>query len=259
GDAGGTGDAGATDGGGDAGGGDAGATGGGNCPNNYDPMGAAGWTKTYSASFTWSGDTASSGTATETGLGPQTLVDGSSGYAYTDSISTSGESYAVTTYVGCDRDGDEGMFIVAWDGTYDGNMSGIPIAVDVNADLTPPRKYLPAGYQLGALGSWDYSYSLNLTYQMDTGAPTSSPYTIYGSYVEAGFTDLTLFDGTTVSAYKLVNTYTKNDGTTETNGYIEQYWVAGLGLVQETHVNMDTGATIASKVLTGYSGLTIMD
>lgn len=255
---------GVTDGGADGGGvedggsPDGGGTGGLGCPNDYHPLGTPGWTKTYSASFSWSGE-AAEGTATESGLGAQTLPDGSSGWAYQDSTSTSAEGYDVTTYVGCDLNGDEGMFIVGWEGSYQASLGGFPLPFDVDARLSPARKYLPAGYELGAVGSWSYSYTLDLTYQGDSGGPTSQPYTIAGTYAEAGFQELTLFDNTTVQAYKLVNTYAKTDTTATVNGYIEQWWVKGLGLVKENHVNMDTGATIASKTLSSYSGLSITE
>lgn len=69
--------------------------------------------------------------------------------------------------------------------------------------------------------------------------------------------DITLFNGETVTAYKLVNSYSQAGSTGTTNGYIEQWWVRGLGLVKENHINMDTGAQIASKELTSYTGLSI--
>ncbi|MCK6507975.1 hypothetical protein L6R53_32180 [Myxococcota bacterium] len=253
---------GGTDGGGtDGGGGDGGgATGGSDCPHDYHPLATPGWTKTYDATFSFSGQ-AAKGTATEMGLGATTLPDGSSGWAYQDATTTSGESYDVTTYVGCNVGGDEGMFVVGWEGSYDmliGGFLAMPYAVD--AELSPARKYLPAGYELGAVGSWSYVYTLNVLATGDTGGPQSNPYSISGAYAEAGFQDITLFDGTTVNAYKLVNTYTKTDQTGQAvNGYIEQWWVRGLGLVKETHVNMDTGSEIASKTLTGYTGLSVME
>lgn len=256
GDGGGGGDAGGTDGGG----GDGGGSGLSGCPHAYHPLSSSGWSKTFTASFSASGGTASSGTATEQGLGSRTLPDGSSGWAYRDSTSTSGESYDVTTYVGCDKNGDEGMFIVAWDGNLTTSIGGVSSATySVDASLSSPRKYLPSADELGSLGAWAFSYTLAVDATDSSGQVTTNNYSITGTYTEGGTSSLTLFDGTSVSAYRLINTYSKVDSTGQTvNGYIEQYWVKGLGLVKEVHVNADTGATIASKTLSAYSGLSVI-
>ncbi len=249
---------GGSDGGDDGGGG--GSTGGDSCPNLYHPLDESGWSKTFSASFSGSGGTAESGTATEQGLGARTLPDGSAGWAYKDTTTTAGESYDVTTYVGCNLSGDEGMFIVGWDGTYTMLVGGFyAMSYSVEASLSSPRKYLPAGGEIGAVGAWSFNYTLSVQATDAEGAVTSNPYSMAGDYTEGGFTSLTLFDGTTVNAYRLINIYSKVDNTGKTvNGYIEQHWVKGLGLVKETHVDADTGATIASKTLTAYSGLSVI-
>ncbi len=252
-DGGGT-DGGGTDGGGsDGGGGDGGGPD--YCHNDYDPLHETGWTKTFTATFSVLGDASATGTATESGLGMTTLPDGTEGYAYTDSITGTNETFDVTTYVACDPGSDEGMFVVGWAGLY--SAYGF-VTMDIDASLEPGRPYLPPQYALGSVGSWDYAYNLYVdTTDPSTGTPTSYLTQTSGTYNEAGFQDITLFNGETVSAYKVVNTYTQVSDLGTVNGYIESYWVKGLGLVKEVHLNMDTGATIASKDLTSYTGLTI--
>ncbi len=252
---GGSSDGGSSDGGSsDGGSGDGGGPG--YCHHDYHPLHETGWTKTFSATFSFIGDANSTGTATESSFGITTLPDGTEGYSYLDETTVSGgESYSVTTYVACDPGSEEGMFVVAWDGSYD--FGGF-LAYTVDATLSSPgRQYLPPEYALGAVGSWDYSYSLNIDAVDGTGKSSPNPYTVTGSYAEAGIQSYTLFNGETVDAYKLVNTYQQVGQLGTVNGYIEQWWVKGLGLVKEVHLDMDTGSTIASKELTSYSGLTI--
>jgi hypothetical protein len=73
-------------------------------------------------------------------------------------------------------------------------------------------------------------------------------------------TELTLFDGTTVSAYKLTNNSLiisdSGFGTSEQDIYIEQYWVKGLGMVKETFEDQTEGTILMTKELSAYSGLT---
>jgi hypothetical protein len=40
------------------------------------------------------------------------------------------------------------------------------------------------------------------------------------------------------------------------NGELEQWYVEGLGLVEEQNTNLDDGSDVMSRVLTSYSGLT---
>ena len=83
---------------------------------------------------------------------------------------------------------------------------------------------------------------------------------VSGTYSDAGMTELTLFDGTTVTAYKLTNNSLiisdSGFGTSEQDIYIEQYWVKGLGMVKETFEDQTEGTILMTKELSAYSGLT---
>ena len=70
---------------------------------------------------------------------------------------------------------------------------------------------------------------------------------------------ITLFDGSTVEAYKVVNTFTITSDTEVQEGYVEQYWVRGLGMVKEIYIDAATQAVHMSKDLSGYSGLSVVE
>ncbi|WP_274961840.1 hypothetical protein, partial [Thioclava electrotropha] len=122
------------------------------------------------------------------------------------------------------------MFVTGWEGDINYIISDLlPIAVPygVDATLSSPRQYLPPEYAVGAMGTWDYAYTLNiLASESEGGEPQTTTYTVEGTFAEVGFEDYILFDGTTVEAYNLTNSYTMTEeglfGTTVTTGYIEQ-------------------------------------
>ena len=67
--------------------------------------------------------------------------------------------------------------------------------------------------------------------------------------------------GGTYQAYKLTNSYhmAMTDMGSEMDGYAEQYWIKGLGLVDEIHYDLSTSDIYFSRELTSYSGLAPSD
>ncbi len=227
------------------------------CTHAYHPIHDAGWSKTFSATYN-----GQSGTATEEGLGNI----GDDLYAYRDTISAGTDSYSVQVTVGCDYDG-EGMYVLNWAGDYSMTVFDIlPMGGTVSSELSPSRKYLPAEYAVGSTGSWSYSYSSNMTWTMDSGGlggdtgAQGGTVTYTGTYSELGFESYTLPGGESVQAYKLINEYTSSGDVMGApipqEGYIEQWWVKGLGMVKEvSYDNADTSTPLMTKTLTAFTGL----
>jgi hypothetical protein len=247
--------------GGDEGGDDGGTTEVDYCHNMYHPIHQTGWTKEYYAVY--NDEEAEAATY---GLTPLSTEEGSETFQYRDVVAVpSGESYDVTLTVTCDPSGGEGLFMDAWSGEINYIISDLlPIAstYSVEATVSSPRQYLPPEYAIGAVGNWDYSYSLSILASEGSGStPTEVLYEVEGTYAEVGFEEFTLYDGTTVEAYKLTNSYTMVEeglfGDTVTTGFIEQHFVKGLGLVKEKHSDSENGSIILLKSLTSYSGLEI--
>ncbi len=227
------------------------------CTNAWHPVHKTGWTKTFTASYE-----GSTGTATEVGLGATTSPDGEFYYQYQDSITNAGgEGYDVTVTVACDLGADEGMFMLGWSGTYTYLLFDfIPTTDQVVATHSDPRRYFSPEWAVGSEGSWDYAYDLNITQYMSGSSKANYVVQqVSGTYADAGTDELTLFDGTTVTAYKLTNNSLiisdSGFGTTKQDIYIEQYWVKGLGLVKETFEDQTEGTTLMTKELSGYTGL----
>ena len=127
--------------------------------------------------------------------------------------------------------------------------------------LNPPRRYLSPEFAVGGEGGWSYSYTLNINAVDPNFGPMPQTWLANGAYADLGTEELTLQTGDTVSAYKVSNTYTIEDqsnplGGETTEAYMEQWWVKGLGLVKEVHIDAG-GATLLSKDLISYTGLTI--
>ncbi|MFT5682049.1 MAG: hypothetical protein ACI8RZ_002967 [Myxococcota bacterium] len=228
------------------------------CTNAWHPVHLSGWTKTFTATYE-----GASGTATEVGLGATTGPDGEYYYRYQDTISnTSGSGYDTTVTVACDLGADEGMFMLGWEGTYTYLLfEFIPMTDQVSATHSNPRRYFSPEWAVGSEGTWDYGYDLNIVqYAAGGKKPSYVLQQVSGTYADAGIADLELFDGTTVTAYKLTNNsliVSKNKfGSTKQDIYIEQYWVKGLGLVKETFEDQTEGTILLSKELSAYTGLT---
>jgi hypothetical protein len=263
------------------------------CQNDYHPIHTSGWTKTFSA--TYEGSVA---TATEVGLGP-VQWNGQTVYAYKDTMSATESGlfgpiqtgWDTTVYVSCDFDGEEGMFMRGWEGSAtQKNFLGFPTSYEVEATLSPYRRYLSPEYAVGAEGSWSYDYQLNINAvenqcidgqdndfdgavdaadpdcansKKEDGSPSAPQVQseqVSGSYLDAGFENITILAGTaqqqTVMAYKVVNTVTQTDRLGQpSESYIEQYWVKGLGMVKEDFLDA-TGSIVLSKELSAMTGLT---
>ena len=200
---------------------------------------------------TFNGD---SGTATEEGLGPV----GDDVYAYRDIIATASNSFDVQVTAGCDYAG-EGMFTLDWAGSF--TLNGL-LTGQISANLQPHRQYLPPEYAIGSSGSWEYSYQNQMEWAFD-GEEGTTPATVTftGVYSELGFESYTLPTGESVQAYKLINEYTTSGdlfgAPIPQEGYIEQWWVKGLGLVKEvSYDNADPSVPLMTKTLSSFTGLT---
>ena len=260
----GSGDGGSGDGGsGDGTGDDGGPT---VCTNAWLPVDKTGWSKTYAVTFD-----GASGTGTETGQGLLASHPKSSlGEVYGVSvlIETSSWTYNVIESIGCDTEG-EGMYLYDYAGDWGFSIIGFPLTGTVTASLSPYRRFLPPEYAVGASGNWNYSYTTTLETVMDSGSgggggPTTSSLAYEGTFAEAGVSSMVLQTGETVMAYKLVNTYIREGqppfgAPMPASGYIEQWYVKGLGLVKEVNIDDAKPDPILTKELVSYSGLSIIE
>jgi hypothetical protein len=85
-----------------------------------------------------------------------------------------------------------------------------------------------------------------------------------GTFVEAGISSMVLDTGDEVMAYKVTNTFVRNGqpplgAPMPASGYIEQWYVKGLGLVKEVTIDDAQPEPILTKELTSYSGLEIIE
>jgi len=131
---------------------------------------------------------------------------------------------------------------------------------------TPAFRYLPDESEVNGIGSWTYSYDMSL-YESAQGMDLGSA-TVSGTFVELGMVSVSV-DGQSVDGYRLTNTYLFDYpgldfglgdpmGAFVREGYVDQVWVAGVGLYSEEHVaNYSDGTSFtASKQLDSISGLT---
>ena len=230
------------------------------CATMYHPIHESGWTKEYIAR-----QNGVEGLAREEGLGT-VMENGIEVYQYQDTLETYHSSWFgtethgwdMTISVSCNHNDQQGMFLLGWTGTFRSDDTWGQWQ-EMTAKHDEPRKYLPSEYTLGYEGSWSYDYDILLDVQISGGSYPSAQ-NISGTYQEVGFQSITLFNGEVVDAYKLVHSFTMNteDGDS-IQGYIEQYWVKGLGLVKEVYINPIDASEILSKELSAYSGLEIIE
>ncbi len=221
------------------------------CSHTWHPIHATGWSKEFEVTYQ-----GSEGIAYEEGLGTIGGKKGAEIYGYTDRIETGGNEYDVAISVGCDHDG-EGMFVLDWAGDYNYEIfAGFGIPGTIEAALTPYRRYLPPEYAVGFSGNWDYDYDLEMLVVQEGKRPEEWNSKATGTFAEVGLVSISLLDGTDVEAYHLTNTY-EMVGDIAMAGYIDQWWVNGLGLVRETNT-ADDGTVLISRDLTDYDGLTII-
>ncbi len=214
---------------------DGGTTGGGTTTpegicNPWDPMDAAGASKIFDV-------TADGATGTEeiSVIGDATSpVTGQSTFKYIAQLGplSDGREYSGSVYVSCEADG---MYMVEWSQIYTDSSGSYTVSgVD-----SPGRKYLPDPATLGYVGSWNYSYTMDITVDY-SGKPYSLPMRVDGTYSELGFEEIEV-SGVSYEAYKLHNAYTiafdglSGYGAFTRSGDIYLYYVEGLGQVYEEH------------------------
>jgi hypothetical protein len=215
------------------------------CTNTYDPLEAPGYIRYYDVRVF-----DSPGTGQQEGWGTGYGPTGDPAYVMNDQVSTDQAGWDGSVYIGCDVGGIPGMYMEEWDVSAEtstvgslGSLSSIP---------SDPRRYLPSDAEIGSGASWSYSYSSSVTY---SSLPLTM--TVDGVYSELAPETVTLFDGTSYTAYHLLNEYHMDVSSLTTyDGEDEQWWVQGLGLVKEVNTNLNDGSEIMYRELTGYTGLT---
>lgn len=223
------------------------------CPTPYDPVDQTSWSRSYD--ITYQGE---STTGEMSGIGAASGY-GVDGFEYRDMIGGA-NAWDVDVFVSCDGNEGDGMYVYGWKGTVSYSMMGMPIAMEAVATDNPARLYLPSESETGYRGSWSYDYTVNVETDMH-GKTKTYPISFTGTYQEIGFESYDLPTGGTYQAYKLTNSYHMSNAMMgqEMDGYAEQYWVKGLGLVEETHYDLSTSDIYLSRTLTNYSGLTPTD
>lgn len=209
------------------------------CTHAWDPLDQSGYSREYDVSV---GGSAGTGLQESDGLG--WTNSGIQAYLMWDEVTSSTLGWKGDIYIGCDVDGDPGLYMVEWYMDLSlGTVSGIP---------TSPRKYLPPETDVGNGSTWTYAYTTDV--DMGFGFPMTMSVT--GTYEDRGFEDVTLFDGNTYTALHIRNDYTMDMGTgTPTVGTLDQWYVEGLGLVRELNVD-SAGSEVMTRELTRYYGLT---
>ena len=229
------------------------------CKNDYHPIHKGGWSKEYIARYE-----GEEGIAKEEGLEPD-FFNGIEAYRYRDVLETYNNGWFgnethgwdSTVYVSCDYEEQSGMFLLGWNGTFRSDDTWGQYQ-EISAIHNPPRKYLSSEYALGYEGEWEYEQSIALNVRV-SGSDYPATIALDGLYQDVGFQDITLFDGTVVEAYKLVNSFQMTENNENKEGYIEQYWVKGLGMVREIYINGADGTEILSKELSSYTGISIIE
>lgn len=234
------------------------------CKNDYHPIHTTGWSKTYTATYD-----GGNGTATETGIGASSY-QGRDVYAYQDYMLvsytnqlgfTEEKGWNNTMYISCDP--DQGMYLMGWDGVS--LNAGFDLStfqnydIPIQANFGSGHMYLPYEFAIGGIGSWTNAYTFTKTEIDPNNGSSNSSATITSTHNEVGFIPHQLLDGTQVEAYKTVYEMTIDNGLGGSDSnYVEQYWVKGLGMVQEDFLNAQ-GAVLLSKKLSSYSGLSIIE
>jgi hypothetical protein len=189
-----------------------------------------------------------------------------------DASFTSGNTATMYHNIACDFQNVGGLYATSWSssGTAIDPTLGQPTAFAMEGSHTPAYRYLPDESEVGSIGSWTYAFDMSLyesAQGMDLGAAT-----LAGTFVEVGFVTVNL-EGQDVEGYRLTNTFTMDypgydptglglpelmQGKFTRNSYVEQVWIAGVGLYSETHqADYDDGSTFTStKQLDSVSGLT---
>ena len=122
---------------------------------------------------------------------------------------------------------------------------------------------------VGSSGNWNYNYTTTMVTTQDGGGAgeaggETSSINYEGTFVEAGISSMTLATGEEVMAYKVTNTFVRNGqppfgAPMPASGYIEQWYVKGLGLVKEVTIDDAQPDPVLTKELVSYSGLEIIE
>jgi hypothetical protein len=251
------------------------------CSHPYNPVDRTSWEKTYVATFISDGDGTRTGTATETGMEPGFTSSGWEAYKHEDLLTLGGETaWDSRVYTLCDEDDGGALSVAEWFIDIDytvattGEASPEDTAIpDTGASpaaptyslmiLSTPRKYLPNVGTIGTGLEWAFAYNLSYTDTTGTGITFSIP--VSGTYTDMGLTSIEVM-GETSEAWHIRSTYTMDlltipdmeGGSSFSRAYpgeANYYWVEGLGLVYEKHVDTETEAIILEKTLTSSVGL----
>ena len=243
-----------------------------------------------------------SAVATEEAIG-EVEWNGQTVYAYKDTMTAQGQDtigtpittgWDTTVYVSCGFEGQEGMFMVGWEGTASqcsvsaslhqqpmlSMQHSLHIVVIYHLNLLLAQKEVGITTTASVSMPWrdnctdgqdnDFDGAVDAadpdcqtgTTEAGAGTPQNQTEQVTGSYLDAGFQEITILAGTseaqTVTAYKVVNTVTQTDQFGQpSESYIEQYWVKGLGMVKEDFIDA-TGNITLSKELSAMNGLTVI-
>jgi hypothetical protein len=217
------------------------------------PVATGGWSRTYSVSYQ-----GASGTETQTGLGNgQVRSEMSAGANGWNIVQTFRCTSGKLESVGWEGDVSQSIDLMG---------TAMPISACVKSTTNPPRPDLSDMATLKAKGSWSYSYTMDIAKcdpndsdnPAEPGAvPTSGTYTAWGPGTNPNPAT------SSYQAFKVTNTFDQKGssyplgGLKDLDGYAEQYYVKGLGLVKEVMSDVnDPSQVYLSKELTGYTGLT---
>ena len=165
----------------------------------------------------------------------------------------------------CNSDG-EGLFLVQ--DPYDYNYSTFAASFGFYGlnylQYEPYTMYLPDESVAGGVGSWNYEHTVNIMSEDKTGGESvQMTVDVQGTYLEIGWKDVEVL-GVTYNGYRITNTYNMTSegfggvfGAFEATGFVDSYYVPGIGLVEETHVQDKSDGTSHEiiKTLTAFSGL----
>ena len=229
----------------------------GDCGNYYEPIDIDGWTRNYDLVI---GENA--GTETQTALGSL----GGDVYGYQSDLALGWSTWSGNVEFGCNTEGD-GLYLQTDPYDYFVSAFGSWGLYGLYwAEYEPTPRVLPRQNQVGQIGSWTYEHTVNLM-ELDqtTGAEkVTMTVDVAGTYLELGEKEIEV-SGTTYTAYRLTNTYSMSSeglggiiGAFEATGFVDQYYVPGIGLVYESNVQDKSDGTshTLEKTLTGYTGLT---
>jgi len=229
----------------------------GDCGNWLDPVDLDGWTRDYSIL-----NGSDEGTETQTGVG----AVGDEYHVESHLAMGWISEWDGTLRYGCNSDG-EGLFLIQ--DPYDYNYSSFASSFGIYGlnymQYDPYTMYLPDESQAGGIGSWNYAHTVNVMSEDKTGGESvAMTVAVEGTYLELGWKDVDVL-GNTYSAYRITNTYSMSSdgafgglfGAFDATGYVDSYYVPGIGLVEEAHIQDKSDGTSHEivKTLTAFTGL----